>query len=288
MYVPAANPRAMAKVRGLDCDVIVFDLEDAVAPAMKAEARRHLVEAFGAGDFGGRETVIRVNAVETDNFPLDMDAVARCRPCAVLLPKVERPQALELLASACRARGLASSLQAWAMVETPAAILDLDHIAREGAAAALPLSCLIVGTNDLAKETGVATSDGRSYLIPWLMHVVLVAKRWGLTVIDGVWNDFGDTAGFDAEALQGRKMGFDGKTLIHPTQIAPANRAFSAPPEAVEEARRIVDAFAQPEHAGAGVINLEGRMVERLHLAQAERLLAIDAAIRARAAANQS
>lgn len=282
LYVPAANPRAMAKARALDCDAVVFDLEDAVAPAMKAQARRHLVEAFSAGPLTGRESVIRVNAAGTDDFALDMDAVAHCKPDAVLLPKVERPEALPLLGSACRARGVASTMRAWAMVETPAALLELDRIVRAGTAGAPALDCLVVGTNDLAKETGVFTGEGRSFLLPWLMQVVLVARRYGVTVLDGVWNDFGDTAGFDAEAAQGRKMGFDGKTLIHPAQVEPAHRAFTASEEAVADARRIVEAFAQPEHAGAGVINLQGRMVERLHLAQAERLLAVDAAIRAR------
>ena len=284
MYVPAANPRAMAKVRSLDCDAVVFDLEDAVAPAMKSEARRHLVEAFSAGDFGGRETVIRVNAVQTDDFEHDMDALARCRPDAVLLPKVEAPEALDRLASACRARALDTSLVLWAMVETPAGLLELDRVARAGVAQWPALDCLVVGTNDLAKDTGVATGNGRAYLLPWLMHTVLVARRWGITVLDGVWNDFADRPGFDAEALQGRQMGFDGKTLIHPSQIDAANRAFSAAPEALAAARGIVAAFAAPEHAGAGVIQLQGKMVERLHLAQAERLLAMDAAIRARGA----
>ena len=282
LYVPAANPRAMAKARALGCDAVVFDLEDAVAPAMKAQARRHLVEAFSVGPLTGQEAVIRVNAIDTDDFALDMDAVAHCKPDAVLLPKVERPEALALLGSACRARGVASTMRAWAMVETSAALLELDRIVRAGTAGTPALDCLVVGTNDLARETGVFTGEGRTFLQPWLMHVVLVAKRHGVAVLDGVWNDFGDTAGFDAEAAQGRKMGFDGKTLIHPAQVAPAHRAFTAGDEAVADARRIVEAFALPEHAGAGVINLHGRMVERLHLAQAERLLTVDAAIRAR------
>jgi len=286
LYVPAANSRAMTKARDLDCDAVVFDLEDAVAPAMKEQARRYLAEAFQGGPLGGgREAVIRVNAVETTDFALDMEAVAACRPDAVLLPKVDSPEVWVALHQACRAYHLLPSLQAWAMVETPAGLLALDNIAHAGVAAEHALRCLVVGTNDLAKETGVSTGDGRAWMLPWLMQAVLVARRYGLNVLDGVWNDFGDTTGFDAEAAQGRKMGFDGKTLIHPTQVEPANRAFSASPEAVEDARRIVAAFAQPEHAGAGVINLQGRMVERLHLGQAERLLAIDDAIRARKAA---
>ena len=274
----------MAKARQLDCDAVVFDLEDAVAPEMKAEARRHLDEAFAAGSMPGREAVIRVNAVNTDEFALDMDAVAHCKPDAVLLPKVEQPEALALLGSARRARGMSSTVQAWAMIETPAGIMELNHIARSGVAGSPRLGCLVVGTNDLAKETGVSTDDERAWMRPWLMQVVLAARRYGIAVLDGVWNDFGNSVGFEAEALQGRKMGFDGKTLIHPSQVDGANRAFSATPEAIADAQLIVDAFAQPEHAGAGVINLQGRMVERLHLAQAERLLAIDKAIAERLA----
>lgn len=284
LYVPAANPRAMAKARHLDCDVVVFDLEDAVAPRSKEGARQHLVEAFSAGPMVGREAVIRVNAVSTDEFVLDMDAVARCSPDAVLIPKVEHPEALALLGSACHARGIASTVQAWAMVETPAGLLELDRIVSAGIDGSPRLDCLVVGTNDLVKETGVSTDDGRAWMRPWLMHVVLVARRHGITALDGVWNDFGDAVGFEAEAHQGRKMGFDGKTLIHPCQVDSANRAFSATQEAIADALRIVDAFAQPEHAGAGVINVQGRMLERLHLHQAERLLAIDQAISKRCA----
>lgn len=284
LYVPAANPRAMAKVRQLDCDAVVFDLEDAVAPQMKEEARRHLVEAFAASSIARRETVIRVNAVDTGEFALDMDAVARCNPDAVLLPKVEHPDALAALGSACRTREIGDAMQAWAMVETPAGLLELDRIVNAGRTGFPRLDCLVVGTNDLAKETGVSTDDGRAWMRPWLMHVVLVARRHGITALDGVWNEFSDSAGFEAEVHQGRKMGFDGKTLIHPNQVDAANRAFAATKEAIADARRIVDAFAQPEHAGAGVINLQGRMLERLHLHQAERLLAIDRAIAERQA----
>lgn len=287
LYVPATNLRAMVKSRQLDCDAVVFDLEDAVAPPMKAQARRQLVEAFGAGPLAGREAVIRVNAVDTQAFALDMDAVAQCRPDAVLLPKVEQPGAIDLLGSACRARGVSGPLQAWAMVETPAGLLELDHIVRHGVTAAPALGCLVVGTNDLALATGVCTDDGREWMRPWLMQAVLVARRYGITVLDGVWNDFGDLAGYAAEVAQGRKMGFDGKTLIHPSQVEAANRIFRATPEAIADARRIVDAFARPEHAAAGVINLQWRMVERLHLAQAERLLALDQQIASRRAGGE-
>lgn len=282
LYVPAANPRAIAKASTLQCDVVVFDLEDAVAPDAKAEARRHLVEAFRFSDWDRRESVIRVNAPGTTDFPLDMDAVAHCTPDAVLLPKVEHANAFDQLDEACRQRQLGQAVQAWAMVETPAALIELDRLVLAGLNGAHRLNCLVVGTNDLVKDTGVSADHNRVYLLSWLMQAVLVARRRGVTVLDGVWNDFADTAGFHAEAVQGREMGFDGKTLIHPAQIGPANLAFMARPEALAHARLVVDTFAQPEHAQSGVINLQGKMVERLHLAQAMRLLAMDAAIRER------
>lgn len=282
MYVPAINARAIEKSRGLDMDSVIFDLEDAVAPEMKAKARAQLVEAFAAGGFGHRETVIRVNAVDTEDFADDLATVARCRPHALLLPKVSSPRDLDALAKAAGALGLAEGVALWAMVETAAALLDLDAIVASGQALRPALACLVVGTNDIAKETGVDPGDERRYLLPWLMQVVLVAKRRGVCVLDGVWNDFANTAGFDAEARQSAKMAFDGKTLIHPTQVEPANRFFSPAAEAVEEARRIVAAFEQPEHAGKGVIKIDGKMVERLHRDQAEKLLAVHALIAAR------
>lgn len=284
LYVPAANPRAMAKIRNLDCDAVVLDLEDAVAPAAKADARRHLIEAWSAGAFGGRETVVRVNACETTDFKSDMDAVAHCAPDAVLLPKVEHKEAFDRLSSACRERGIGTRTQTWAMVETPAGLLELDQLVKAGLGCPHTLSCLVVGTNDIVKDTGVSSAHGRAYLLPWLMNVVLVARRRGVAVLDGVWNDFGDTVGFDAETQQGRHMGFDGKTLIHPSQIDGANRAFMPGQDALAHARLVVAAFAQPQNASAGVIQLEGKMVERLHLAQAQRMLEIDAAIRTRRA----
>ncbi|HOA94607.1 MAG TPA: CoA ester lyase [Quisquiliibacterium sp.] len=282
MYVPAINARAVEKSRTLDMDSVIYDLEDAVAPDMKATARAQLVAAFDAGGFGHRETVIRINAADTADYLPDLDTVARCRPQAVLVPKVSSPADLVDLAQRCAAAGLGEGFGLWAMVETVEALSNLDAIVAAGVALSPRLVCLVVGTNDIAKETGVDPGDGRRYLVPWLMNVVLAAKRHGVCVLDGVWNDFSDTAGFDAEALQGMKMAMDGKTLIHPTQIGPANRIFSPSEAAVADARRIVEAFRQPEHAGKGVINLGGKMVERLHLAQAERLLSIADAIAAR------
>ncbi|MDB5828460.1 MAG: CoA ester lyase [Variovorax sp.] len=280
MYVPAINQRAIAKVRGLACDVVIFDLEDAVAPDAKAAARAQLVQAFEVARPDSQRWVIRVNAIATPDFEEDMATVAHCRPDAVLVPKIDSPDDVRALAAAALRHRMPMAL--WLMIETAAALAMLDDIVQAGLAAHPRLDCLVVGTNDIAKETGVFPGDERVWLMPWLMSIVLTAKRRGVAVLDGVWNDFSDPAGFDVEARQSVKMAFDGKTLIHPSQIAPANAAFSPSAAALAEARAIVGAFAQPEHAGAGVINLDGKMVERLHLAQAERLLARQAAIEAR------
>lgn len=282
MYVPAVNTRALAKVSSLDCDSVIFDLEDAVAPGMKDAARRNLVELFASARPARQELVIRTNAIGSDDFAHDMATVAQCRPDAVLVPKVDAGHYFTAVAAAAAAYDLSHTLRLWVMVETPAALMALDEIVRTGLQTTPPLDCLVVGTNDIAKDTGVFPGDGRAFLLPWLMNIVLVAKHRGVCVLDGVWNDFADVAGFDAEAQQSVKMAFDGKTLIHPSQVALANRAFSPSEPAVAEARSVVAAFQRPEHAGAGVINLNGKMVERLHLAQARRLLAIHETINTR------
>jgi citrate lyase subunit beta/citryl-CoA lyase len=282
LYVPATNTRAIEKARNLPCDVIVFDLEDAVAPAMKGQARDNLASAFAAQPFATHETVIRVNALGTAEFDADLRAAAACGADAILLPKVDTGADLERFAEAIGAIANGPVPKLWAMIETASAIHRLDGILQAGQRRQVQLECLVVGTNDLAKETGVYPGDNRAYLLPWLMSVVLASKRYGTDVLDGVWNDFGDRAGFDNEVLQSCRMGFDGKTLIHPSQVDPANAAFTPSDAATAEAQAIIAAFARPEHAAAGVINLDGRMVERLHLAQATRLLARLDAIRAR------
>lgn len=283
MYVPATNQRAMAKGRSIDCDAIIFDLEDAVGPEMKEAARRNLVEAFTAERFANHETVIRVNAIGTADFGKDLEVLARCYPDALLLPKLSRVEDFRLLSAAAAGHGVPDSIGLWVMIETAAALSNLDDLVAMGLAGHPKLDCLVVGTNDVAKETGVFPGDGRLFLLPWLMNVVLVAKRHGVCVLDGVWNDFADRAGFDAEVLQSVKMAFDGKTLIHPCQVGPANHAFSPSMTSVLEARAIVVAFAQEENTGAGVINMGGKMVERMHLEQARRVLTIHDAIQARA-----
>jgi citrate lyase subunit beta/citryl-CoA lyase len=275
LYVPAVNARAMVKSWSLGADAIVFDLEDAVAPAAKAEARVALAAHLAEYRQATTETVVRVNALNTADLAPDLDAVARIQPDAVLLPKVGSADDLQDFARRAARHGVAAGTQLWAMVETAAGIADLDAIVVAGLSLQPRLTCLVVGTNDIAKETGVFSGDGRVFLMPWLMGIVLVAKRRGVSVLDGVWNDFRNQAGFDLEAQQSMKMGFDGKTLIHPSQVDPANRHFSPSPEALADAQRIVAIFADPQNATSNVVNLDGRMVERLHYEQALKLLAI-------------
>ncbi|RAR54574.1 citrate lyase subunit beta/citryl-CoA lyase [Paraburkholderia unamae] len=274
LYVPGINARAIEKARTLACDALIFDWEDAVAPAMKSRAREIVGSALDTGTFLAREKVIRINGLGTPDFEVDLQAALVCEPDAILLPKVSTAHDLLRFAYKMRASTAGDTTPLWIMVETAAAISNLPAILQAVPATGLKLDCLVLGTNDLAKETGVSTGNGRRYFIPWLMSVILVAKLNKVTVLDGVWNDFGDTDGFDEEARQSREMGFDGKTLIHPLQVDPANAVFTPGEEAIADARRIIRAFERPESAAAGVIDLDGRMVERLHLEQAQHLVA--------------
>ena len=275
LYVPATNERALAKIASLACDCVVVDLEDAVAPAHKAEAREAVAALFARrGEADGRELVIRVNALSSEWGADDLAMARACRPDGILLPKVESARDVLEANDALDDADARPSLWLWAMVETPRALLNIGAIAALGRDRGARLACLVAGTNDLVKETGVLATPDRRYLVPWLMQVVLAGRAGGLDVLDGVSNDFSDLDAFAAECREGRNMGFDGKTLIHPAQIGPANAAFSPSQAEVDAARAIRAAFARPENAGKGVISLDGRMVERLHLDQAERLLA--------------
>lgn len=274
LYVPATNARALAKANTLACDAVVIDLEDAVAPEAKDEAREALRVFFGAGPARDREWVIRINPLAGDWGTEDLLAARACRPDAILIPKVDGPRDVLDVADALRETDPPEPLTLWAMVETPRAMLNIGAIAELGRDRGARLSCLVAGTNDLVKDTGIRATPDRRHLVPWLMQMVLAARAGGLTVLDGVSNDFRDLDGFARECDAAAAMGFDGKTLIHPAQIAPALAAFSPSPEEVAAAMAIREAFAHPDNAGKGVISLDGRMVERLHLMQAERLLA--------------
>ena len=268
LFMPASNRRALEKARVLQCDGLIFDLEDSVAADMAETARNNLLELVRDTDFGGRERIIRLSAHHSPGFAEDLAVALECRPDAILLPKLETAE--ELLA--VRARTGRHGPALWAMIESPAAILDIAAIARRGREAGL--EALVLGPNDLAKSTGVSLAAGRRVMLPWFMQVIAAARACGLAALDGVCNDFRDLAAFADECHSGAEMGFDGKTLIHPAQIEAANLAFS--PSAVELARAqaIIKAFALPQNASAGAIQIDGEMVERLHLEQAERLIA--------------
>ena len=281
LYMPGSNARALEKARTLPADALILDLEDSVAPNQKEEARGQVVAAVKQGGFGGREVVIRVNGPETPWGADDLAAAAGAGADAVLVPKVSSASDIAAASKALGTAGRATGLALWAMMETPSAILNAREIAAERGGGA-PLSCLVMGTNDLLKETRARALDLRSALVPWLQTAVLAARANGLDVIDGVYNDFKDEAGFRSECEQGRTLGMDGKTLIHPSQIEPCNAVFQPSGAEIEWARTVITAFAEPQNAERGVITVEGRMVERLHLAMAERVVAIADAIASR------
>lgn len=282
LTVPAINDRALEKVASLDCDAVIFDLEDAVAEDRKAEARLKLLEFLKYSDLGHRERIIRVNAAETPHYREDMNLVLEALPDAVLLPKVEEPVTVQDVADRLGEHDAAEGLRIWAMIETPRGVLNAAAVASSGRTSDSRLDAFVVGLNDLRKATGIPAAPGRTYLVPYLMQVVLAARAYGLDVIDSVSNDFRDLDALWAECDQGRAMGFDGKMLIHPAQIEPANHHFGPNEAAIAEARLVADAFANPAHSGLNVINIDGRMIERLHAEEATRLLAKVALIDAR------
>ena len=264
LYLPASNPRAIDKARGLDCDAVILDLEDAVAPDAKAEARRAMAEAVSAGGFGPRVGV-RINGLDTPWGADDLAALAGLSPAFVVAPKIESAEAARAIAAR-----LPGGVALWLMVETPLALLRLDQIAGAGA----PLAALMLGINDLGERMNLVLDADREPLKPWLAAVVAAARGHGLLAIDGVVNATNDIARLEAECRQGRAFGFDGKSLIHPAQIAAANAAFSPSDEEVARAREVVAAFAAADAQGKGAIRVGYRMVERLHLEAARRLLA--------------
>ena len=263
LYLPASNARAIEKARTLTCDVAVLDLEDAVAPEAKTEARAAAVEAVRSGGFGPRLGV-RINGLDTEWGADDLAALSRSGITLVVAPKVESAETVLALSAA-----LPATAALIAMIETPAALMRLESIASAGGA----LAGLMLGVNDLAATLGTGSSSDREPLKPWLAATVAAARMHGLAVLDGVFNRIDDPEGFEAECAQGRLYGFDGKSLIHPSQIAVANAAFAPSLAEVAQAEAIVAAFADPSAEGRGAIRVNGAMVERLHLASAERLL---------------
>jgi len=285
LYMPGSNAKALAKAAALPADSLIFDLEDSVAPDQKITARERVAEAVRAGGFGGREIVIRVNGPHTPWGEEDLVAASGAGPDAVLLPKVDGPGAIMAAARTLREAEAPDRTRIWAMMETPNAILNAGSIASVAADPTSRLAVMVMGLNDLAKETRARLTPGRPIMIAWLAACVVAARAHGVDIIDGVFNDIHDLDGFRDECLQGRDVGLDGKTLIHPSQIDICNDAFAPTSAEIESAAAIIAAFALPENGGKGVIQLEGRMVELLHADMARKTLAIADAIAARAKA---
>ncbi len=279
LYMPGSNDRAMEKAKSIPADALILDLEDAVAPDAKVEARQRVCAAVKSGGYGKREIIIRVNALETPWGAEDLFAAAEAAPDAILVPKVGRPGDIISAAKVVTAGHAPDKVKLWAMMETPMSILNVREIAMAGIEREHRLTCLVMGTNDLLKESHARAYKDRFAVVPWLAMTIVAARAYGLDVLDGVYNDFRDDAGLRAEAEHGRTLGMDGKTLIHPSQVPVANEVFSPSPAEVEWSRKIIAEFEKPEHKPLGVITVEGKMVERLHLAMAERTVAIAEAI---------
>ncbi len=268
LFMPASNSRALAKASTLDCDGVIFDLEDSVSEQEQDGARDNLREFVQGKDFGNREIVIRVSAAGDDNYSDDIAVAIECKPDAILLPMVDNGRAI------CDLAVMLDNLDdiaIWAMIETPRALVNLREICDSNDR----LNGLVIGPNDLARETGTANVSGRAPMLPWLMDILAHGRANGLAVLDGVYNNFKDDEGLKAECAQGSAMGFDGKTLIHPAQIEAANATFSPSPSQIDRAQAIVDLFALPQNKAKNALQLNGEMVERLHLENAINLLAL-------------
>ena len=276
LYMPSSNERAIEKARTIACDGLILDLEDAVAPDAKPAAREAAAAAAASGDYGRRTVTIRVNGIGTQWHDDDMVAASHAGPAAIVVPKVGSAAEVRQLVAAMEKAGAPAHTALWAMVETPGAILDALAIAR----ASERLRAFVLGTNDLVKELYAEHVPGRAPILPSLHTALLAGRAAGIAVIDGVYNDVKDTDGFLAECEQGRQMGFDGKTLIHPGQVEGANAAFAPSEQAVEDARGLVAAWEDGQ--GAGVVTYNGRMVESLHVESARRTLSVHDAITAR------
>lgn len=279
LYMPGANKSALEKAKTLPADSLILDLEDSVAPEAKAEARDSVCAAVKAGGYGHRELVIRVNAIETPWGMDDLRAAVAAVPDAILVPKVSQPGDIVTAAKVLGSVHAPGKTRLWAMMETPKSMLNAREIAALGAEPEHRLACLVMGTNDLLKESRARALHNRIAVVPWLAMTLVAARAFGLDILDGVYNDFRDDKGFREECEHGRTLGMDGKTLIHPSQVTPCNEIFSPTDEEVTWSRAIIAAFDNPENDHKGVITVDGKMVERLHLAMAERTVAIADAI---------
>ena len=271
LYMPAVNQRALLKGPGLPADAIIVDLEDSVGPEQKAQARSQAVAAISANNYGHRIRALRINASDTPWHVDDMLAIVDAQPDVIVLPKVEAASDVLRVRERLDQHVGLDSIEIWAMMESPLAIINAQEIA---SCASAGLSALLIGNNDMARASNMPVTSDRTYLVPWLMQLVAVAHANSLALLDGVYNNFSDIAGLRSECEQGVAMGMTGKTLIHPSQVSVANEVYSPSDADIVNAQTIVTAFAQPENAAAGVLQVNGRMIERLHLGMAEQLLA--------------
>ncbi|MFJ2956775.1 HpcH/HpaI aldolase/citrate lyase family protein [Streptomyces sp. NPDC087270] len=278
LYMPGANERALEKARTLPTDALILDLEDSVAPDAKTEARERVAAAAASGAYGHREVTIRVNAPGTPWHADDLKAAAAAGPDAVVVPKVDSARTVREVEAALEAAGAPERTAVWAMLETPAALFDARAIAE----ASPRLTVLVMGTNDLAKELHAEHVPGRAPLLAGLSLALLAARAAGKVILDGVYNDVHDLSGFEAETLQARQFGFDGKTLIHPKQLEPCNRVFAPTQAEIERSGRIIAAFEEATSQGRGVVTVDGRMIENLHVEEARRVLALAEAVAGR------
>ena len=284
LYMPGANERALEKAKTLPADSLILDLEDAVAPEAKVEARDRVCNVVKAGGYGPRELIIRVNGQDTEWGKADVKAASHANPDGILAPKVTCGDDIRWLDEAISEAGAPRSLQLWVMIETPLSILNIKEIA--STAKTTRLAGFVMGSNDLIKDFRAEPMPGRENLAACYTLAIAAARAYDILVFDGVYNDIANAEGFAAEAKQARAFGFDGKTLIHPSQVDPCNTVFAPAADAVTQARDVIAAFADPANAGKGVLKVNGKMTELLHLVQAKRTVAVADAIAARDAAN--
>src|SRR5215831_8236503 len=271
LFMPGSNARALEKARTLPVDGLILDLEDAVAPDAKAVARDQIAQAVAAKGFGKREVMIRINALDTPWWIDDLTMAGKAKPDGILVPKISSVADLTAIANRLSDINADQAIRVWTMIETARAVLDSD----------MRLAGFVFGPNDISRETRIRMKPGRAEMIPMITHCILATRAHGLEILDGPYSDIANVDGFAAECAQGRDLGFDGKTLIHPSHIEACNAIFTPPAEEVAEARKIIAAFEKPENASRGAIQLDGRMVERLHAEIAKRTIAIADAIAA-------
>jgi citrate lyase subunit beta / citryl-CoA lyase len=281
LFMPGSNARALEKARNLPADGLILDLEDSVAPEAKVKARDQIAQAVMAKGFGKREILIRTNGLDTSWWADDVAMAGAVEPDGILVPKVSSVEDLDKIGSRLKEIGAGAKVKVWAMIETARAVLDAEKLAASVRDPKTRLAGFVFGPNDISRETRIRMIPGRAAMIPMITHCILAAHAHGLEMLDGPYGDIGNLDGFAAECAQGRDLGFDGKTLIHPSHIDACNAVFTPPAEDVAEARKIIAAFELPENVSRGAIQLDGRMVERLHAEMATRTIAIADAIAA-------